>query len=284
MIYSKPVGRLLLFLFLVQIVYPVIAQDKLENLIVGIWSKPYKTATSEGLIILDFAADRRLRITNSVVIDNISNAAFIQEYGTWRLEGSNIRMSISSTGGIKWTAGIAEQLAEFDISREKTSEILMITEKNMPSLRDLHISNLMHIRSINAKNLTIADENNPSPITLSRRNSYPKGGKISVPPQSKTVHGATLNPQATLNGVKNDIIRQQKQDKLDNVRAELNDALTTLESTKLLYEKQIVTKSSYENALKAYKTALANFAAAGGDVRNYPTDILLDLGGLEGGN
>lgn len=253
-----------------------VSQEDFSRQIVGIWSVPYKTAASEGILIMDFSANHGLKITLSVTIDGIKNVAFSQSSGLWKTDGSTLLMSISSTTSLRWTAEIAKQLSEYDIDSDLSYSLLEITQSNLPTLKQLHISEKMRIRHIKDNKLTISELTGSTPITLTTRKSYPSGGKMALPKQiaTKRSESSTGRVQPTLNGVKNEIVRDQKRTRLNNLKDELDDALNSMKSTKVLYKKQVVTKQSYLNTLKSYKYALQKYAEAGGDVTYYPTDDL----------
>ena len=162
----------------------------MDSKIVGLWSMTFKTAGSEGTVILDCQGNHSLNVTECFTIDNIINAAFVRYSGSWQLNSGKLYLNIQQSTNIKWTAEIAKQFETFAIPAYQTNSVLSIAGNNAPTLTELRFGKIMRVRSITDKELVLSADNH-TPIKFHKISAYPKGGRIKVsdPIQSKGSSG-----------------------------------------------------------------------------------------------
>ena len=86
----KDLKLLLLIILLGVNSHSINSQEIVDSKIVGLWSMTFKTAGSEGTVILDCQGNHSLNVTECFTIDNIINAAFVRYSGSWQLNSGKL--------------------------------------------------------------------------------------------------------------------------------------------------------------------------------------------------
>ena len=155
------------------------AQTNSETKLIGIWTSPYTTGNQRGSLILDFKSDNSIKITRSVTIDNVANAAFNQISGKWSVNGSILSIIPESTDGkFKWTNSIAQQILLNEISQDYADMLYANAKQNLPKLNTLHFASKMQIKQITESKLVLLNVKDSKTLTFTRIAAYPKGGKL----------------------------------------------------------------------------------------------------------